>query len=65
MSKCIEEADDNNVFESLTHNDKFQILMGARVVGINVQQMEYIRLIGAFAISDMYKLRVKSRIGVG
>ena len=61
----IEEADDNNVFESLTQNDKFQILMGARVEGINVQQMEDIWLIGSFATCGMYKLRVKSRKGVG
>ena len=65
MFKRIEEAHDNNVFESLTQNDKFLILMGARVEGIDVQQMEDIWLIGAFAICDMYKLRVKSRKGVG
>ena len=36
MFKLIEETDDNNVFESLTQNDSFLILMGAQV--INVQQ---------------------------
>ena len=63
MFKRIEEADDN-VFESLTQNDSFQIVMGARVEGINIQQMEDIWLIGTFAICDMYKLIVKSRKGV-
>ena len=53
MFEHIKEADDNNVFESLTQTDKFKILIGARVDGINVQHMEDILLICTFIICDM------------
>ena len=54
MFKRIDDIDDNSVFDSVTsHDDKFQILMGARVKGLNAKQVEGVWLTCLYVFCHM------------
>ena len=66
MFESIEEiVDGNRNYEQIPFVDRCQILLGATVDGLALQQMVDIWLISTFHIGIMYKQRVKSRKAIG
>ena len=52
-------------YHQVTLVDRFYILLGTVIPGLDINQMVEIWLTSALYISNMYKQRVKSRKGVG
>ena len=53
------------VYDQISFVDKFHILLGSMIPGLNINQMVEIWFTSAYFISNMYKQRVKTRKGVG
>ena len=66
MFKRIDEIPQGNLnYERIPYVDRFLILLGSTIEGLDINKMVDIWLTSAFYIGNMYKLRVRSSKGIG
>ena len=53
------------VYDQISFVDKFHILLGSVIPGLDINQMVEIWFTSAYFIGNMYKQRIKTRKGVG
>ena len=65
MKRIDEKASGCGVYDQISFVDKFHILLGSVIPGLDINQMVEIWFTSAYFIGNMYKQRIKTRKGVG